>query len=59
MIGFLKKIIISFIFDFLWKQLLIFLKNEVQKTDNTYDDALIDWISEKKAAFEAFIKAIW
>lgn len=56
---FLKKIIISFIFDFLWNQLLIFLKDEVGKTDKKYDDALVDWFSEKKESFEAFIKAVW
>ena len=59
MFVFLKKLIISFIFDFLWTQLIRFVEIEVKETENDYDDALVDWFNKKKLAFEEFVKSVW
>lgn len=56
---FFKKLIVSFVFDFLWTQLIKFVEIEVKETETDYDDELVDWFNSKKLAFEEFVKTVW
>jgi hypothetical protein len=59
MLVFFKKLIVSFVFDFLWTQLIKFVEIEVKETENDYDDELVAWFNSKKLAFEEFVKTVW
>lgn len=52
----IKRILISFVFDFLWSQIISFLRVKVRKTKTKYDDKFIDWIDNQKVDALQFVK---
>ena len=51
-----KKILISFVFDFIWEQIICFIRIKVRNTDNKYDDKFVDWIDGLKVEARQHIK---
>lgn len=58
LIGLLKRMAISLVFDYVWEQLVAWLREEVKKTDNKYDDGLVAWFDGKKGEVQQTVKAV-
>ena len=56
LLALLKKLAINFVFEFLWEQLMKWLAEQVEDSENKFDDELLKWFGSKKPEIENTIK---
>lgn len=55
---FLKKALVSLVFDFLWDVAMATLVAQAERTETKLDDQAVEWLKSMKDAIRAQIKAV-
>lgn len=58
LLALLKRLAVSLVFDFIWEKFMDWLREEVKKTDNTYDDDLVAFFDGKKGEVQDAVKQV-
>lgn len=52
----LIRLAIRFGFQYIWDNLIHYLSAQVKRTDNKYDDNLVQWLDRQKQDVESFTR---
>ena len=51
MASWIRKALVALVFDYLYDELIWFLRSFVEKTGNPIDDAVVNWLDDMRSLF--------